>query len=127
MQEKEKSVRERLEKLEGRVDEQTLKREEFFFLSKKHELDSGEMYDMIKSIKLAVVGDEEMGHTGLVKRVEENEREIKTLKAALNEEIQKLKDIIKDFKVLFAKAAAFGGIVGSGITIGIGWLIKLFS
>jgi hypothetical protein len=109
MGEKELSVA----KLEGSYRELSIKREEILFLNTKYETEMDDIRDTVKEIHQAIVGNEAMGHTGMIKRMNEHDTRL-----------QDVEKFVSDFKVTIAKISAFFGVLGAGVTILIDRLIK---
>lgn len=99
--------------IKGQIKELSMRREEIFFLSEKHAMEAQERGEKLDAIHQAIVGNEAMGHVGLVKTIQLQEKRIEVLE-----------EFIDKLKIALAKMGAIGGIVGSAITLFLTWLFK---
>ncbi len=91
----------RVVKLEIGQKELLAKKEEAFFFHTKNQMDVQEIKDQLKEIYQAIVGNEPMGHAGVIKEI-----------SMLKERIAKQEEFATNFKVIIAKIGAVGGVVG---------------
>lgn len=112
---KDEELGSRVSALEKLYKEVSAKREELFFLTEKHQMESHEMKEQLNEIHQAIVGNEPMGHIGIVKEVN-----------ILKKRIEQLETIIDRLNIVIAKIGAIGGIIGAGLAFLINYLLKLF-
>jgi len=97
----EKDIPERVAVLEGLYKEVSMKREEVFFLNAKFVAEMDDMRDTMKEVHSAVVGNESIGHLGIVKEM-----------TLFKKRIDELETIIDKLKIIIAKVGAIGGVIG---------------
>lgn len=98
---KNEDLHNRVVKLELGQEELIAKREEAFFYHTKNQMDVQEMKDSLKEIHQAIVGNEPMGHVGVIKKI-----------GIIEKRIDEIEDFVTNFKVIIAKIGAVGGVIG---------------
>jgi len=103
----------RIVKLEVAQEELFAKKEEAFFFHTKNQMDVQEIKDQVKDIHQAIIGNEPMGHVGIIKRI-----------SLVENRITDLETFATNFKVIIAKIGAVGGVIGFILAFLIERLIK---
>jgi hypothetical protein len=103
----------RVVKLEVGQKELLDKKEEAFFFHTKNQMDVQEIKDQVKEIHQAIVGNEPMGHVGMIKRI-----------SLVEERMTRQEEFATNFKVIIAKIGAVGGVIGFVLAFLIERLIK---
>lgn len=103
----------RVVKLEVGQKELLDKKEEAFFFHTKNQMDIQEIKDDVREIHQAIVGNEPMGHVGMIKRI-----------SVVEERISKQEEFATNFKVIIAKIGAVGGVIGFVLAFIIERLLK---
>ena len=100
MHEKE-DLHNRVVKLEVSQKELLDKKEEAFFFHTKNQMDIQEIKDDVREIHQAIIGNEPMGHVGIIKRI-----------SLVEGRMTKQEEFATNFKVIIAKIGAVGGVIG---------------